>query len=238
MNNTPAEYKHLTPYTKPDNYIGASWFGYYDVVGRNRDSDVLTESNWGCWLEFLTKLLGAADTVIGKESEPIGRSTFGDETNDDIYNWTICRESHCMEGWIEIIRVSELVGADKLQAIDDQLHKLDNYPIFDEDKFSEAEQKEYKDCWHKYGAADDFRRAVRKAFTKEVAADPDADGEELTDLLSLFDDIPVDKLIELHERLIPSGDYHGHDGWPHIDFSVEAMTWEDLVEVTTNTEEN
>jgi hypothetical protein len=227
-------YKHLTPYTKPDNYIGASWFGYYDVAGRNRDSDVLTESNHSCWLEFLTKLLGAADTVIGKESEPVGRSTFGDETNDDIYNWTVCKESHCMVGWVEIIRVSELVGPEKLKAIDDQLQRLDNYPIFDDDKFSEAELKEYENCWYNCGAAEDFRRAVRKAF---MADSSEETHEELTDLLSLFDDLPVAKLIELHERLIPSGNYHEHDGWPHINYSVEAMTWDDLVEVATNTEE-
>lgn len=230
MNNTPAEYKHLTPYVYPKHYIGASWYGYYDVAGRNRGSDTLDNCNWDCWLKFLTDLLGPADEVIGKEAEPVERSTFGDETSDDIYNWTICRESCSMVGWIEIIRVHESVGPEKLQKIDDQLHNLDGYPIFDENAFSEAEQKEYERCWHYAGAAEDFKREVRKAF---MADSSEETHEELTDLLSLFDDLPVDKLIELHERLIPSGEYH-HDGWPCTDLSVGAMTWDDLESVTAS----
>jgi hypothetical protein len=228
-------YQHLTPYKTPANYIGADWFGYYDVTGRHRDSDTLTNCNHGYWLEFLTKLLGPADTVVGKEPEPVGRSTFGDEKSDDIYNWTVCRESHCMVGWVEIIRVSELVGEEKLQAIDDQLHRLDGYPIFDEDAFSEAEQKEYENCWYNCGAAQDFRREVRKAFLEDNQEDPEfgsGDSADLAVMLDAFDELPVDKLIELHERLIPSGEYHDSQGWPHIDFSVAAMTWDDLVEVT------
>ena len=56
-------YKHLTPYKRPSNYIGAEWPGYYDVAGRNRASDTLTESNHACWLKFLTDLLGPADEL-------------------------------------------------------------------------------------------------------------------------------------------------------------------------------
>lgn len=208
-------YKHLTPYKRPDSYIGADWFGYYTVAGRNRESDILSNSNWECWVEFMTKLLGP-------EGIPIGV----DESGDDVYHWVICRESHWACGWIELIRVHESVGHEILTKIDEQLRRLDGYPVFNDDHFSAAEMREYERCWRERGADRDFRREVRKAFEEECEIT-----EELTALLDRLDDVPVDTLIELHERLIPSGEFH-HDGWPCIDISVANMTWDDLESVT------
>ena len=147
--NTPdqPEYRFLKPYRRPECYIGATWFGYYDVAGRNRDSDILTNFNFDCWVAFLTERLGEPDTVIGHEEETQSRSTFGDEESDEIYNWTICRENHWACGWIEIIRVHSSLPHEKLAAIDEQLHKLDGYPVFDEDHFSAAEDAERERCW-------------------------------------------------------------------------------------------
>jgi hypothetical protein len=207
------EYKHLKPYERPSSYFGATWYGYYDVAGRNRDSDTLTNSNHVCWIKFLTELLGPADTVLSEEEE-------------DVYNWTVCRESHWACGWIEIIRVRGSVGHEKLSKIDAQLQRLDDYPVFNEGHFSEAERCEYERCWYDLGADREFRRVVRRAFEKDAGDEP-----ELPAMLDRFDELPIDKLIELHERLIPSGEYH-YDCWPCIDISVEAMTWEDLEEVT------
>jgi hypothetical protein len=218
--------------------MGASWHGYYDVAGRNRDSDILTNSNWDCWVKFLTELLGPADTVIGTEDEPVSRSTFGTEEGDDIYNWTICREGHWACGWIEIIRVHESVGPDKLAAIDAKLQELDGYPVFDGQHYSAAEEAEHLRCWTQAGAREDFIHAIKKAFREDNTVGDSGLPEdeerwaELQTMLTKLDDVSTDALIEMHEWLIPSGEYH-HDGWPCIDLSVGAMTWDDLVDLTS-----
>lgn len=164
---TEMRYRHLKPYRRPENYMGAEWYGYYDVVGRHRDSDTLTESNWQCWVKFLTKLLGEPDQVVGTEPVPVSRSAFDTEEGDEIYNWTICRESHWAVGWIEIIRVHESVGVEKLNAIDDQLRKLDGYPVFDEDHFSQLEDDERQKQWEAGGSSDDWYDWLRKHIGEE-----------------------------------------------------------------------
>ena len=223
------QYKHLTPYKRPSNYMGATWFGYFDVAGRNRDSDVLTNSNFECWVDFLINLLGPADTEIGTETEPQSRSTFGDEESDAIYNWTICRESHWACGYIEIIRVHESVGHDKLAAIDAQLARLDDYPVFNEDHFSQAEDAERQsswdsDCkrlWHNWlenhiGEArfeliasvykDEIEELLRRAFdivcmnSGNYWADPD-EGYDIEQLVHDSDHRPDDRMSRLIENL-------------------------------------
>lgn len=223
---TQQEFRHLKPYVKPSHYMGATWYGYYDVAGHHRDSEVLTNSNWDCWVAWLTKLLGPEGTVIGTEDEPVDRDVFGTTKGDDILKWTICRESHWAVGWIEIIRVHESVDPDALRQIDEKLEDLDGYPVFDERHFSEAEEAEYQKCWRSYGAHKDFIRQIRHAFTENRV-----DGEDYAEedgLLDKLDDVPLDRLIEMHERLIPSGEYHGDGCWPNIDLSVKAMQWDDI----------
>jgi hypothetical protein len=218
-------YRHLKLYERPSDYVGATWYGYYTVAGRNRDSDILTNSNWDCWVKWLTELLGPENQIIGTEPEPVDRSVFGTEKDDDIYNWTICRESHWACGWIELIRVHSSVNPEKLRAIDEKLERLDGYPVFDEQHFSDAEQEEYDRCWRQFGADKDYVRAIRRSFTQLRT-----EGEEYPEedaILDALDDVPVDRLIELHESLIPSGEYHDN-GWPNIEMSVCDMTWDHL----------
>jgi hypothetical protein len=41
-----AQYRHLTPWTWPSNYIGADWTGWYAVALYSRDSSHLDRSNY------------------------------------------------------------------------------------------------------------------------------------------------------------------------------------------------
>lgn len=225
MNTT--KYKHLKPYVRPSNYCGATWYGYYDVEGRHRDSGVLTNSNWDCWVKWLTELLGPEGRVIGQETEEQERAFPGGGERDDVFAWTICRESHWAVGWIEVIRVHSSVDPEVLRQIDEKLDDLDGYPVFDELHFSEAELNEYNKCWYEYGARDEFIREIRKAFT-EGRTDSDEDYTEEDGWLDKLDDVPTDRLIELHESLIPSGEYYGENCWPGTDTTVAAMQWEDI----------
>ena len=163
------EFKHLELYERPSHYVGATWYGYYNVAGRHRDSDTLSNSNWDCWVKFLTELLGpegiALDDVVDEEND-----------GDEVYRWVICREGHWAVGWIEVIRVHKSVGEDRLRQIDEQLQALDDYPVFDENHYSEMEVNEREENW------DNFARQEWRRWLDKVA------GDELSEKLEKIPD--------------------------------------------------
>lgn len=110
MNKLIDEYANPTP--EKDLYV---------LLGRNRDSDLLTESNWDCALERL-----------GGESETVKIVRFG----------------HWACGWIEYLCVRAESKAYKIaQDID---MELENYPVLDEDEFSEREDNEAQRVWKEF----------------------------------------------------------------------------------------
>lgn len=207
MNTTPTTYCFLHLWTKPSCYVGAEWPDWYSVVGHHRDSDLLTESNWECWIEFLKELLGD-ESEIEYEGGFCSNATAKP-------GWIVVRENHWAVGWVEWIGVHKDVASEILQGIEDKLHDLDGYPVFDEQHWSNKERSEYELCWSHRGAKSDFIADIVKEF-------------ELKDTTEDFlIEMDWSWLAELHESLIPSGEYH-NDGWPCIDSSVERMTRDDL----------
>jgi hypothetical protein len=96
--------------------------GVYVVMGRNRDSDLLTESNWECALEEL-----------GGEGESVMIYRFG----------------HWACGWIEYLCVLENTPAYDIGS--DIVKRIENYPVLDEGDWSERERiaadEVWKDCY-------------------------------------------------------------------------------------------
>lgn len=121
----------LTIWTTPDSYAGFNPEGHIVVVTRTRDSDALDRSNWQAARERLAKAAGL-DTIPA------------DDSAQPVYDW---RASHWACGWIEYLMVRpdapEAVLAEA-QAIADELA---DYPILDEDAFSELEWQECADYW-------------------------------------------------------------------------------------------
>ena len=109
----------LTKWTRPDSYIGAEWPEHYVFLGRHRDSDTLTESNFEV---ALAQLGGESDTV------------------------QIVREGHWAVGWVEWIAIheSDTEARDKAQ---DMLDSLADYPVLDESEWSEREYEAMQDFW-------------------------------------------------------------------------------------------
>ena len=107
-------FKHISKWTMPKNYMGAEWHGYYAApVGRSRDSDTVERSNWDAQSERIPE----SETVI------------------------IVRESHWAVGWVEWMAIHEsdktaLAEAEKIG------EELEDYPILDEDRWSELEFEE------------------------------------------------------------------------------------------------
>jgi hypothetical protein len=108
------KYSQIRKWTRPDNYIGAEWGGYYAApVGQSRESDTVERSNWEAQCERIPE----SDTVI------------------------IVRENHWAVGWVEWLAIheSDTVALAEAEAIGEE---LEDYPILDEDRWSELELEE------------------------------------------------------------------------------------------------
>jgi hypothetical protein len=118
---------HLKLWTMPDHYAGAVWPGYYSSgVGQSRDSDALERSNFACMLKALG---GESDTVI------------------------VVREGHWAVGWVEWIAIHQDDGR-ALRIADDIKAALEDYPVVDEDHFSDLEYNEMLDHWESLSTRD------------------------------------------------------------------------------------
>ena len=112
-------YASPTPLDGPGNYMGETPDNaLFVLLGRNRDSDILTESNWDCALELL-----------GGEGENVEIHRFG----------------HWVCGWLEYLCVRENTKEFKVaQEIESE---IEAYPILNEDHFSEKESEEADRIW-------------------------------------------------------------------------------------------
>jgi hypothetical protein len=116
------EPKRLKRWTMPSHYFGAVWPNYYSAgVGQSRDSDALERSNFACMLEAL-----------------------GGEDSDETV--IVVRESHWAVGWVEWIAIQQDNGA-ALKIADDIKEALQDYPIIDENHFSDTEQDDANETW-------------------------------------------------------------------------------------------
>jgi hypothetical protein len=117
MPYTPVRLKR---WEMPEHYFGAKWPDYYSAgVGQRRDSDALSRSNFTC---MLSALGGESDTVH------------------------VVRESHWAVGWIEWIAIHES-DAKALRVADDIVAALEEYPVINEDHYSELEHEEANEVW-------------------------------------------------------------------------------------------
>jgi hypothetical protein len=116
--------ENLKRWTRPSHYAGENWPNHYSAgVGQSRDSDALERSNFIC-------MLGA----LGGESDVV----------------TIVREGHFLVGWVEWIAI-EADGtpeSDKALAIADEIMAaLSDYPVINDDHYSETESEEANEVW-------------------------------------------------------------------------------------------
>lgn len=116
----PYEPKHLKRWTMPQHYFGAVWPAYYSSgVGRSRDSDDLEESNF---TQMLSDLGDESDTVI------------------------VVHERHWAVGWMEWIAIHQ-DDEKALRIADENMARLADYPVLNEDDWSEREQESADSVW-------------------------------------------------------------------------------------------
>lgn len=131
--------KHLKRWQLPQSYIGAHWPDYYVFLGRHRDSDCLTNSNFECGLK-------AVQAVAGKEpiQGPVG--TVLHDEDGEAATVRVVSENHWAVGWVEWIAIHESDSA-ALECADQIMERLDDYPVVDEQDWSERESKEADEVW-------------------------------------------------------------------------------------------
>jgi hypothetical protein len=114
------EPKHIKLWTMPAHYAGEVWPAHYSSgVGQSRDSDALERSNFACMLK-----------AIGGESETV----------------TVVREGHWLVGWVEWIAIDQ-DDETALQIADDIMGALEDYPVINEDHWSEVEHDDANETW-------------------------------------------------------------------------------------------
>ncbi len=114
--------KFMKLWTHPDNYLGETWYDYYVAYGHSRDSDLLTESNWDC---FVTELKAIPESVNWERGES---------------QWTIVRNSHWAVGWVEFIAIHKEAEAHIAKA-DELLGRIEDYPVLDEEDWSQRKSE-------------------------------------------------------------------------------------------------
>ena len=99
----------MEKWSRTENYIGETYYDYYVLLYRTRDSGLVEKSNFQSALKALN---GESDTV------------------------KVIRAKHWAVGWIEMILIheSDIVSVDKGNEIE---KALESYPILDEDVFDE-----------------------------------------------------------------------------------------------------
>lgn len=133
--------EHLSLWTYPANYMGAHWDDFYVFLGRNRDSDCLTRANFDAGLK-------AVRAVMSKDSVPLretdSKHLFKEPTDEATVQ--VVSENHWACGWVEWIAIHKSDTA-ALKEADRINGKLEDYPVVDENLWSEYETEEANTVW-------------------------------------------------------------------------------------------
>lgn len=144
--------------------------------------------------ELETSNFAAALEILGGESETVEVHRFG----------------HWACGWYEIIIVDPSREAE-VEAIE---NRLENYPVLDEDDFSNREHEAYLEDWQNW-ACSDFISGLKNEFDLQ---------DSTVDFLEGLDHEPM---MEFFESCNPSGDYYDGEGC-NVRSSVDKCTREQL----------
>lgn len=144
---------------QPSSYAGHSPNGDYVVYSRHRDSDGLERSNYDRILEDVL------DKAI-ELGQPAGIDVDPNDTNEKQWVYTF-RASHWAVGWVEYIILRKEAPDDLVTYVGEIREKLDNYPVYDEDHYSNLEHEEAAEYWSQLDVKE--RIAVIKDSGSEIS---------------------------------------------------------------------
>lgn len=146
------EYKHIKRWTMPKYYAGKIWPDYYSSgVGQSRDSSALDRANF----DAMWKRISALPEMDG----------------DGESSRRIVREGHWAVGWVEWIAIHESDTA-ALDLADSIMGKMEDYPVIDEELWSEYENEECRETWENcYDPTERVDYFRRHSYTCTAMAD-------------------------------------------------------------------
>ena len=162
----------------PRDYGGFSPVGDYVIATTNRDADALTRSNWEC----IGRDMGAVDWGPSERTRnyPAGKDW---EARPAVYTW---RAGHWAVGWVEYMMIRADASEDVLTAAGETVCALADYPIYNEDHFTDLEFNEACEFWERSSVADrvDYlQRAGLCIFAARRDTLPDDPAGSLAELL-------------------------------------------------------
>jgi hypothetical protein len=114
------EYENMSLWTRPGNYAGTDWSGWYSAgFGKSRDSDALERANFDATL-----------AALGGESETV----------------VVAHEGHWAVGWVEWIAIDPS-DTDALATADRIKRRYADYPVVSEELYSEYEDSDCAETW-------------------------------------------------------------------------------------------
>ena len=105
----------------PPNYYGETWPGYTVLCGQNRDSDCLSRSNFESFKARMDFLFPGVVEII--------------------------RENHWLCGWVEWLGLPPDAPQEARQEAAAILSALEDYPVVNDEHFSEVESEEAREIW-------------------------------------------------------------------------------------------
>lgn len=166
--------KYLKPWTLPPSYGGAHWDDWYVFLGQNRDSNALTRSNFECGLTAIRKVCSKQDLVDALPEDAECASV-----------QVVC-ENHWAVGWIEWIAIHKS-DTKALELADYLLEQLEDYPVLNEEHWSELEYTEACEYWSQLRVKDRveyLQRADLCIFAARRDSLPEDDNGRLQELLT------------------------------------------------------
>lgn len=126
---TQSNCTHLKRWSRPSSYMGAEWPDYFSAgVGQSRDSKPLERANFE-----------AMRIALGDIKEP-------HDWPHEFPCWRAVRESHWAVGWVEWLAIHESAIA-HLERANSIMESFEDYPVIDENLFSECETTEANEVW-------------------------------------------------------------------------------------------
>ncbi len=142
------EHLEARKWEHPSDYGGFSPDGDYVVLSRGRDSGPAENSNYICAYNELTKLCEKFEPPEVDEDDPRDvdwRNRWTERTNGWVYDF---RAAHWACGWVEYLMVRDDAPDEIKQAAGEIVCALEDYPILDDEDFSERENELMQDRWN------------------------------------------------------------------------------------------
>lgn len=132
----------------PADYGGFSPDDDVVIAARTRDSGTLERSNY----ETIFSHLKETEENLASQ-HPADFERAYDANNGDLLIYDF-RAAHWAVGWVEYMLMSQHAPDSLQQAVASVLSALDDYPVFDEDHWSELEYNEVSEYWEGLTVAD------------------------------------------------------------------------------------